>query len=144
MKADVAVADVDAAFDRGELLRTHVLCPTWHYVAPADLRWLLRLSGPLVHARNARRNEELGLDARTLSRAADSIAEAVREGPKTRRELAAALERRRLSTEGQRLAYMVMFAELHLVVCSGPMAGKQHTYAAFDDRVTGDGPSGEI
>src|SRR5207249_11976962 len=76
-------------------------------------------------------------------RATDVIAEAVRLGPRTRRELGQALARHGLSPEGQRLAYMVMHAELHLAVCSGPMSGKQHTYAAFDDRVTGDGPDGD-
>ena len=27
-------ADVDRAFDEGRILRTHVLRPTWHFVAP--------------------------------------------------------------------------------------------------------------
>jgi hypothetical protein len=37
----VTDADLDRAFDDGVILRTHVLRPTWHFVAPADLRWLL-------------------------------------------------------------------------------------------------------
>ncbi|MFC2354917.1 MAG: DNA glycosylase AlkZ-like family protein, partial [Capnocytophaga ochracea] len=32
------------ALDRGEILRTHVLRPTWHYVSPSDIRWMLKLS----------------------------------------------------------------------------------------------------
>src|SRR5689334_13375452 len=43
-------AALDAAFDAGAILRTHVLRPTWHFVTPADLRWMLRLSGPRVIA----------------------------------------------------------------------------------------------
>ena len=39
--------------DRGEILRTHVLRPTWHFVTPADIRWLLKLSAPRVHAASA-------------------------------------------------------------------------------------------
>ena len=135
--------DIDTAFDRGDFLRTHVLRPTWHYVTSDDLRWLMRFSGPRVHARNSRRYEELGLDGRTLATATDVIAEAVAAAPRTRRELAATLQRRGVSTEGQRLTYMVMHAELHLAVSSGPMSGKQHTYAAFDDRASGDGPDGD-
>ncbi|CAN5165689.1 hypothetical protein BH20ACT16_BH20ACT16_04190 [soil metagenome] len=38
---DGTMADVEAACDRGEILRTHVMRPTWHFVAAADLRWLL-------------------------------------------------------------------------------------------------------
>src|SRR5688572_21145143 len=43
---NVAVED---AFNRGEILRTHLLRPTWHFVTPADIRWLLQLTGPRVH-----------------------------------------------------------------------------------------------
>ena len=46
-------AAIQAACDRGEILRTHVMRPTWHFVAAADLRWLLRLTGPRVQAKDA-------------------------------------------------------------------------------------------
>ena len=45
---------VDRAFDDGRFLRTHVLRPTWHYVAATDLGWLMELSGPRVDAKGAR------------------------------------------------------------------------------------------
>jgi len=45
-------ARVQEAFDRGDVLRTHVLRPTWHLVAREDLPWLLRLSAPRVHGVN--------------------------------------------------------------------------------------------
>jgi hypothetical protein len=66
---DCTDADVEAAGDRGEILRTHVLRPTWHFVTPADIRWLLQLTGPRVQARSRSRYAELGLDGRTLVRA---------------------------------------------------------------------------
>jgi hypothetical protein len=126
---------VDRAFDEGHILRTHVLRPTWHYVSRTDLRWLMALSGPRILARTARRRGDLGLDDRTLSKANDLIADKVAGEPQTRRDLADALEHNRVSVDGQRLAYIVMHAELTGVICSGPMRGKQHTYAAFDERV---------
>ena len=43
---DVTAADIDDLLNRGRILRTHVLRPTWHLVLPADIRWLLRLTGP--------------------------------------------------------------------------------------------------
>src|SRR5690242_12459784 len=43
---DVAIAD---AINRGEVIRTHVMRPTWHFVSPADIRWLLALTAPRVH-----------------------------------------------------------------------------------------------
>src|SRR5262249_35019687 len=41
-----ADAALDAAFDAGEILRTHVMRPTWHFVRPHDIRWLIALTGP--------------------------------------------------------------------------------------------------
>src|SRR6187402_2300858 len=67
---------VHEAFDSGRILRTHILRPTWHFVAAADLRWMLALSGPRVHVCNRRVYRMVGLDARTLSRSHDVLARA--------------------------------------------------------------------
>lgn len=135
---------VDRAFDEGSILRTHVLRPTWHYVNRDDLRWLIGLSGPRVDAANNLRYRQLELDERTLARSNELIAATVEKSPHTRRELADVLEGGRISVAGQRLAHMLLHAELTGVICSGPMQGKQHTYAAFDQRVPpGNGPVGD-
>jgi hypothetical protein len=133
-----AASAIDRAFDEGRFLRTHLLRPTWHYVAATDLRWLMRLSGPRVDAANGRRHQDLGLDTKSLNRSNEVISQAVAAGARTRRELAAILQEHRISVEGQRIAYMLMHAELTAVICSGPVRGTQHTYAAFDQRVPAD------
>jgi hypothetical protein len=138
-----AANDIDEAFDQGELVRTHVLRPTWHYVSPDDLRWLVRFSGPRVAARNARYWSQFGLDAAKLKASTDAIAAAVEDGPCTRPELGARLGRRGAAVGGPELAAMVLHAELHMAVCSGPMRGREHTYMAFDQRARGDGPVGD-
>ena len=128
-------ADVEAAFARGEILRTHVLRPTWHFVAPADIRWLLALTAPRVHALNRYMYRQTELDEATLARGCDVFAEALADGePRTRPELAAALARAGIAAERFRLAYLLMNAELEAVICSGPRRGRQHTYALLSQR----------
>jgi hypothetical protein len=61
-------ADVEAALDRGAILRTHALRPTWHFVVPADIRWLLRLTAPRVHAASATYHRKTDLDETTFAR----------------------------------------------------------------------------
>jgi hypothetical protein len=128
-------ASVEAAFDAGEILRTHVLRPTWHFVVPADIRWMLALTGPRVLRAMAPYIRAAGLDNRLMRRAEAVIARAL-EGstPLTRQELATALARARISATGQRLALLVMRAELDGLICSGPRRGRQFTYALIDDR----------
>jgi hypothetical protein len=94
------------------------------------------LTASRVHAVNRRIYENLALDARTLRRAHDVITKTLEGGRHaTRGELGAALERRKIAASGQRLAYIMMHAELASLVSSGPRRGKQHTYALLDERV---------
>src|SRR5215472_6575796 len=57
-------ADVEAAFSRGDIVRTHVLRPTWHFATAADVRWLLRLTRPRVHALDRYSRDRHELDAK--------------------------------------------------------------------------------
>src|ERR1700687_2778816 len=61
-------ASLDQAFNDGAILRTHVMRPTWHFVAPADIRWLLALTAPRVNARNAYYYRKLELDGSVFKR----------------------------------------------------------------------------
>ena len=45
---NVTDEDVEQAFTEGKILRTHVMRPTWHFVFPEDIRWLLMLTAPRV------------------------------------------------------------------------------------------------
>ena len=137
MRVDGATAaEVEAACDRGEIVRTHVLRPTWHFVAAADLRWMLRLTGTRVQAKTAGRRRELGLDDDTLARCHEAIAAVLADGePRTRRELGAALDAAGIDMAGQRLPHTLGHAELDGVIASGPRRGKQHTYLPLDGRV---------
>src|SRR5260370_24028776 len=47
---DATDADLDAAFDKGQILRTHVMRPTWHFVRPADTVWIHELTSARVIA----------------------------------------------------------------------------------------------
>jgi hypothetical protein len=130
--------DLDRAFNAGEILRTHVLRPTWHFVTPADIRWLLALTAPRVLAVNAAMYRKLELDDATLKRGHKALTKALQGGQHlTRDELRATLEKAGLAVgTGQRLAYIVMHAELDGLICSGPRRGKQFTYALLEERVS--------
>ena len=128
--------DLDDALAAGSIVRTHVLRPTWHFVARDDLRWLLALSGPRVQQGNAGRYRELGLDARTRARAEKVIVSALEGGNRlTRKEIAAVLDDAGIDRSGQRMPYFLSHCELEAVIGSGGLAGKQQTYALLDERV---------
>jgi hypothetical protein len=131
----------DAAIDRliaeGHILRTHVLRPTWHFVLPADIRWLLELTAPRVHAFNAYYYRQWALDQAVLQTCADQLVGLLRGGIQlTRKELEVALARAGIAEPtGVRMGLILMHAELNGVLCSGAPRGKQRTYALLDERV---------
>lgn len=131
---DAAIA---AAYDRGDIIRTHVMRPTWHFVAPEDLRWMQALTGPRVRATLGSTFRQWELDAPALRRSRAILQRALRDGNfQTRQELRGAFERGGIDTSHtHRLAFLMMDAELESLVCSGPMRGKQFTYALVDERV---------
>jgi Winged helix DNA-binding domain len=127
--------DVDRAFDDGKILRTHILRPTWHFVAPADIRWMLALTGPRVLAGNRHYTRRNGLDEKVLARSRRVLERALGGGRfMTRTALGAVLARAGIAGGGQRLAYLMMDAELQQVICSGPRQGRQFTYALLEER----------
>ncbi|GGE88254.1 winged helix DNA-binding domain-containing protein [Mycetocola zhadangensis] len=127
---------VEAAFTRGDILRTHALRPTWHFLSRSDARWILRLTRPRVHALNAYWYRKADLDGALFARADHIVTRALADEEfLTRSELADRLREAGIEATGPRLAYILMHAELEELVCSGPRRGRQHTYALFDERV---------
>jgi hypothetical protein len=130
-------AEVENEVSIGSILRTHVLRPTWHFVAPPDIRWMLELTAPRVRAAMASYDRKLELDAAILKRSRAVLTKSLRDGKQlTRAELAKELTKARIRADGtQRLAHLVMHAELDGLICSGARRGKQFTYALLDERV---------
>jgi hypothetical protein len=136
--AGVDDAAMQKAFDDGTILRTHVLRPTWHFVLPADIRWMMSISAPRVKGLMAHYDRKLELDDKLFAKSNRGIARAIeKRGHLTRKEIAEVLGRAGIEASGQRLGHIVMRAELDAVICSGAMRGKQHTYALVDERAPG-------
>ena len=130
-------AEVEKEISDGSILRTHVLRPTWHFVAPSDIRWMLELTAPRVRAAMASYDRKLEIDSGVLRRSRAVLTKSLRDGKQlTRAELAKDLTGARIRADGtQRLAHLVMHAELDGLICSGARRGKQFTYALLDERV---------
>ncbi|MEP7346785.1 MAG: winged helix DNA-binding domain-containing protein [Gemmatimonadaceae bacterium] len=130
-------AAIEQAMTEGSILRTHVLRPTWHFVTPEDIRWMLVLTAPRVRAFMASYDRKLELTDAVYRRSNAALTRALQGGRHlTRLELRAELERASVRPTGtQRLAHLVARAELDGLICSGPRRGKQFTYALLDERV---------
>ena len=100
----VTDAALDRLFDEGAILRTHVMRPTWHFVLPEDIRWLLELTGRRVRQGLVARYRELELDENVVARSSAAFGAALEGGRHLiRAELGEVLRVTGVAPDGQRL-----------------------------------------
>jgi hypothetical protein len=127
---------LDRAIESGSILRTHVLRPTWHFVHREDIRWILELTAPRVHAMCRTYYKQLGLGQHVLARSDAAIARALANRTHlTRPEISALLRRARITSEPLVVGFLLMHAELEGIICNGTPRGTRQTYALVDECV---------
>src|SRR5206468_9737582 len=90
--------EIEKEFDDGRIVRTHILRPTWHFVAAKDIKWMLALSGPRVHAANAFWYKWLEVDDDLARRSRRVLTKALSDGKHLMRsELGDALTRAKIT-----------------------------------------------
>lgn len=126
---------IEAAFNRGDILRTHLLRPTWHLVSRDDIHWLLELTAPSILGSQKSRLAELGLTGSILSLSNAVIEKALINGVHLQRqELVARLNQAGIDTKENRASHIFSVAELQGLICSGRLIDGKHTYALLADR----------
>jgi hypothetical protein len=134
--SDPTDATIERAFNEGRILRTHVLRPTWHFITPADIRWITELTAPRVRSAMAYMDRQLEIDRSVVARSQKAFRKALQGGQQlTRAELQAALKAAKVNATGPRFAHLLIHSELDALVCSGPRREKHFTYMLLDERV---------
>jgi hypothetical protein len=127
---------IDEAVDKGEILRTHVLRPTWHFVSPKDIYWMVQLSAPRIKASMTSRHKELELPDKLLAKGNAIIEKALSKGEHlTREQLLSHFTKAKIPIDMYRGMHFLFWAELSCIVCSGKRKGNKQTYALLQERI---------
>lgn len=128
----------DGALAEGSIIRTHVLRPTWHFVAPQDIKWMLRLSAPRVNQACAYNYKRMDLDSKIFNKCNAIFEKVLANGRQLDRlEIAEVLAGNSVATDDLRLVHILIRAEIDGIICSGGRKGKQFTYTLLDERLKG-------
>ncbi|GHV05216.1 hypothetical protein FACS189416_4600 [Bacteroidia bacterium] len=127
---------VEEAFNRGDILRTHVMRPTWHLVSPENIRWMLMLSAEKIKASSKSRDRDLEITEELYTHT-NRLIEKILEGNNhlTREAMAEELKGAGIPVDNARMTHFMMRAEVEGIICSGSQQGKAHTYALLEERV---------
>jgi hypothetical protein len=137
-RCDATEKEIEEVLNSGKVIRTHILRPTWHFVAADDIHWMLDVSGPQVKRIILSETKKYGYDEREFDRINSNI-EKILAGNKhlTREEIIQELNIKRVSGEYYLSPVLIMmYAELSGLICNGKMKGKQITYALLEEKVS--------
>lgn len=129
-------AAVERAIEERTVVRTWPMRGTLHFVAPADVRWMLALLAPRVVSATRGRHRQLGLDEATFDRSREVFASALRGGKRlTRDAMLQTLEAAGISTAGQRGIHILGRLAQDGLLCFAARQGKQQTFALLEEWV---------
>ena len=127
---------IETAINNGEIIRTHILRPTWHFVSADDIYWMLELTAPQIKASLKSRHQELGLSETVVRKSNRIIEKALRDAKHLiREELIVELGKAKIATDNNRASHLFLRAELDGIICSGATRGGKQTYALLEERV---------
>lgn len=130
------VQQVNDALDKGDIIRTHVLRPTWHLVSRDDIYWLIGLTAPQVMAAMRSNDKKLEL-TEVIFIKSNKLIEKALIGNKhlTREELLADFKNAGITTNENRASHLLMRAECEGIICSGAKSGKHQTYTLLQELI---------
>src|SRR2546426_1983179 len=129
---------IEGALAEKTIVRTWPMRGTIHFVAAADVRWMLELLAPRVVQRSTSRRTQLGLDETIIAASAEVIARELQGGKQlSRNALYTLLERAHIATDSSRGLHILGRLAHDGLLCFGARAGKQPTFALLDEWVPG-------
>jgi hypothetical protein len=133
---DSAEKDIETSFNNGEIIRTHVLRPTWHLVAAEDIYWILELTARQIKSAMKSRHKELELNESLITKCFRIIVKALENNDcQTREVLTKEFEKAGIRSDNNRYAHILLRAEIGGLICSGPLKNNKPTYALLSERV---------
>lgn len=125
--------DIEKAINDKEIIRTWALRGTWHWVSPADIHWMLRLTAPRVQQKIATSLRQESLDKTKVKKSNDTLVKLLGNGEAlTREELAAGLKLQGIKSSNYGIGYLLLNASQEQLICMGPRRGKQFTHVLLD------------
>ena len=131
-----SLQQVEKALESGEIIRTHILRPTWHMIAAEDIRWMLKLTGKRIRSTCLSWGKQVGIDEKMLLKSSSRLGKILENGRHlSKQEIGAELLLSETISDKNVLNCLLSLAEVDGLICNGTEKNKKHTYALMDERV---------
>jgi hypothetical protein len=124
---------VENCINAGEIIRTHILRPTWHLVHQKNIRWMMELSAPNVKKATRYVDKKEGLTDELFKKAWKVIESQYNDtNDLTKEDIMSCLDGHDITVSNLMATQIIIRAELEMLLCNGEKKG---TYALFEKRV---------
>ncbi len=129
-------AEIETAVKKADIIRTHILRPTWHFVSADDIYWMLELSSPQINSVTKTRDKDLGITESILKKS-NLLFEKLLSGGKelTRKEIVEEFKRANIETENNRFYHLQMHAEIDGILFSRNSSYNNQTFSLLREIV---------
>jgi hypothetical protein len=129
-------AAIEKTINEGDIIRTHVLRPTWHFVTPENIGWMLDLSSEKIKAVMRSSDKQLGITEEIYKKSNPLFEKVLKKAEYlTREELKEVLSSNNINTSENRVSHLLMRAELEKIICSGKIIDGKQTYSLYAKRI---------
>lgn len=126
--------DIEEALNTGQIIRTHILRPTWHFVSADDIHWMFDLSNPRLKPiyhwyAKIRKTDE------SLIYSAIPVLEKILIGGKhlTKLEIGSALQAQDTTLDDNHLKSVISYAEMEGILVNGRLKGNKQTFTLLEE-----------
>jgi hypothetical protein len=135
---DSCDGDIELAIREKRIIRTWPMRGTLHFVAAADIHWMLDLLAQRVITSSANRHRQLELDEKVFIRTRNLLIKNL-EGRRqlTRQAIFQIFESSKIATKNQRGIHIIQQHALEGLICFGSHEGSQPSFVLMDEWVHG-------
>jgi hypothetical protein len=127
---------IEAAINNGDIFRTHVLRPTWHFVYTEDIYWMLKLTAPQIKSTLKSRHRQLNIDDKETRKCFRILESSLLDNNHlTRDQLLSILVKSGIEIKDNRASHIFLLAELEGLISSGIIKNGKPTYALLEERI---------
>jgi hypothetical protein len=131
---NLKVTSINDAINSGEIVRSHLLRPTWHFVSADDIYWISELTAPQIKSAAKSREKQLGLDETVIRKSYSVLEKSLRVGGHlTRQEIISDLRKAGIETDNNRASHLLIRAETEGIICSGKLKEYKQTYTLLPE-----------
>ena len=127
---------IESAIEKADIIRTHLLRPTWHFVSSDDIYWMLELSAPQIKSVTKSRDKELGITETVFSKSNLLLEKMLSGGRRLiRSEIVEEFKRENIATDENRFYHLLMRAEIDGIIFSRNSGPNIQTYSLLREVV---------